>query len=194
MTYSDGPSTGEGVGAIAEALVQREHVSAVGLANLRRYLSAYINARFYFDQADVWDVVDEAITKVVAASHKRPIGGAETLGYFRRTAYNEAVDRLRRPAPIPSDQEQRALADDDIAVMLSATTDAHTVDRLMAALAAEGDGVATRVLNVFLSLAESLRRAPTSREVAAQSGVSHVTVQNVLARCQQRLLARGDPR
>jgi DNA-directed RNA polymerase specialized sigma24 family protein len=174
--------------AAAAALSYGTDPEHADYAALRADAAALVRRAGSFPEAEVADIADEAIAKLVQAAAAGRVLPESSLAYLRKIVRNEVVDRLRRRRPEPiGDEDFPDDSDDAIARMISSTSDARTIEQILRSTAQRGDTTATRVLNTYLTLAGSLRRDPTSREVAQVARVSHKTVADVLARMRYEL-------
>lgn len=175
----------------AVSLAEGRDVTSAQYQALRALLAGSVVSRFPRAGLDIEDVIDAAVEKFLAASSEPGKVRPETaLAYLRAITRNEALDRLRkdgREVALGDEQAFDQPADDEIARMLSEHADAATVERLLKVRAQAGDWRATRVINEFLSLAESLGRTPSDRQVALRAEVSHPTVRRVLEDLRQDL-------
>jgi DNA-directed RNA polymerase specialized sigma24 family protein len=139
------------------------------------------------DLRDPDDTASEAVARFVEAAHAgRLETQARPAAYLTRIALNAAVDRLRQEgrvdvvAEVESDE---AASDEEAIVRLldSEATCQRVSDGISEANQAE-DHVVVLVVTHWIDLAQSLSRAPTTREVAALAGLSHFTVAAALRR------------
>jgi hypothetical protein len=82
--------------------------------------------------------------------------------------------------------------DDEIARLLDRRADAERVRAALRESVADGRHDLVRIVRAWLNLASILGRAPSSREVGAQVGLSHTTVQTALAAFRDYFPPEGD--
>lgn len=113
---------------------------------------------------------------------------AAYLTVIARNLVIQELARQRSELQLDSEVELGAGEED---VRLEAVLDRYealvTLDQLRSRAIGQGDSVAVRVITAWLDLAEQLPRAPTSRQVAHEAGLSHTTVNRALARLRARL-------
>lgn len=165
------------------------------MSHVTRYASSVVSG---LSKEDLDDIASEALARLLAAAEKQILDESRSpAGYLLRTAGNLAIDHARRqlreePRELAADDswerqtarplEEARIDDDAIARLLSAVADAQTVMLGLAAAVAARDETAHRIVLHWLTLAERLGQAPTTRLVAAAAGVSHTTVATALRR------------
>jgi DNA-directed RNA polymerase specialized sigma24 family protein len=86
--------------------------------------------------------------------------------------------------PVPVD-------DDEIARLLDARADSERVRAALRRSVVDGRHDLVRIVRAWLNLASKLGRSPSSREVGAQVGLSHTTVQTALVAFRGYFPAEG---
>ena len=169
---------------------------ALDLAAILRAIDRHLAFRFSGTSSDLRaEARDEAIVRFLSALNERGefVAADSALAYIRSIASNALIDMLRRERVAQRRLPAAAYipaGDDAISRFIDATATSDVIEALLAELAENGDHVATRVINAFLALAEKHEREPTSREVAAESDVSHTAVAKVLSRLRTSLSIR----
>jgi hypothetical protein len=82
--------------------------------------------------------------------------------------------------------------DDEVARLLDRRADSERVRAALRQSVAEDRHDLVRIVRAWLNLASMLGRAPSSREVGAQVGLSHTTVQTALAAFRDYFPPEGD--
>jgi DNA-directed RNA polymerase specialized sigma24 family protein len=154
-------------------------------------LSRFLVARFPGLQ-DPDDTASEALARFVEAAQQGRIDPAlQPAAYLTRIARNAAIDRLRHEAHIVATPQPTAaspIADDDSIVrLLDSDATCQLVSEGIRAANQAGDHTVVRIITQWIDMAQSLSRAPTSREVGDQAGVSHTTVRAALTRFRSYL-------
>lgn len=169
---------------------------APDLGAILRALDRHLAFRFSGTSPDLRaEARDEAIVRFLSALNERGefVAADSALAYIRSIASNALIDMLRRERVAQRRLPAAAYipaGDDAISRFIDATATSDVIEALLTELAENGDRVATRVINAFLALAERDEREPTSREVAAESDVSHTAVAKVLSRLRTSLSIR----
>lgn len=101
----------------------------------------------------------------------------------------DALRRRRRTAGVSFEEQIHGggREDDRIAALLDSSAAATDVMRAMRQAADDQELELVRIVATWLGLAAANREAPTTREVGARLGVSHMTVQRALRAFGQRL-------
>jgi hypothetical protein len=166
-------------------------------------LSRFLAARFP-GLRDPDDAASEALTRFVEAAHEGRVDRAlRPAAYLTRIARNAAIDRLRHEAFVDVVAEPVAagtataspMADEDAIVrLLDSDATCELVSEGIGAANRAGDHTVVRIVTWWVDMAQSLSRAPTSREVGIRAGVSHTTVREALTRFRGYLPERAaDP-
>lgn len=166
----------------ADGAATRAAIDAV-FGELRVWL-----ARRGLDEDELEQVSSEAVRRLIQAAEDRRLDPSRAPGAWLRTvAEHLATDlvRKRRPTPLMLDETsyvQQSVEDERLARMLDA--DAASADVLKALRRAgdEGDHQSVRVVTSWLRLAELTGEAPSTRDVKAETGLSHMTVHRAMAR------------
>lgn len=170
----------------AALLVEGQSPADADYAELRRYLIRLTTRRTSHGVAEAEDIVDEALTRFLAAAARDSIDRSSALPYLIRIVQNEIIDRRRKRRNTVSEPfEDRPLTDDAIARLVESTATATVLEAALTLAARDGDAVCTCVVNEWLREAEQQGAKPSSREVARRAGVSHVTVQKALRRLRR---------
>lgn len=181
------------------AIRDNEDIESEEYQDLIQVISQYMfRAWPQLAPADIQDVAQETIERLLARRELlAEVPDEGLLGYALRGARNRQVDRWRsrqHEAPLESigDRTDAVPASDDgVLRMLDQSASLVTVRRLLQVLVEGGDVGAYRALVAWLDLAQQEGRAPTSREVATELGISHTSVGRALIRAR-RLLSSPD--
>jgi DNA-directed RNA polymerase specialized sigma24 family protein len=171
---------------LARVLQGGGEASSEGLAVALSGLEAYLAARFRLSAGDSSEVASEAITRFLEQCLSGGVDPERAAGLVTVMARNIAVDTLRRTGRetptgnVENEIDSQYSRDDEIAALLDQGADRSAIVEAMEAALAIGDLVTVRVVRAWLDLADQLGRAPTTREVAAEAGVSHSTVVRAL--------------
>jgi RNA polymerase sigma factor (sigma-70 family) len=154
---------------------------------LRTWLS-----RRGLEARDREEVCLDAVARLIRVARERGLDPARHPGaWLRVVADHLAIDALRRQraASIEFDERRHAgVADDDhLAQMLERSVAATDVRRAMREAAEADEHEVVRIVATWLGLAEANGDAPSSREVGARLGISHMTVQRGLQTFRRRL-------
>lgn len=138
-------------------------------------------------------MVDEAMAKFYVRSRKPGLKPDTALAYLRRSMGHEATDRHRKRPATPTDPSELepARSDDEIAKLLFDQHNARTVEDLLVSMAKLRDTNGTRVIGVYLRLAEEHGVSPSVRKVAAAAGLSHTAVGDILIRLRKAIEEGG---
>jgi RNA polymerase sigma factor (sigma-70 family) len=155
------------------------------------WLAGTLMRSYGFADNDAADAAQDAIVsllEVVGSGESAAHEIRNPAAYLTWLARNRAIDRFRRGHfETPRDLEPRgeaARGDDDerIAALLDRAASAAVIEEAMRAALDVQDALAVQVVTVWLDTAEELGKAPSSREVAKRSGVSHTSVNQALRR------------
>ncbi|MGI8684582.1 MAG: sigma-70 family RNA polymerase sigma factor [Acidimicrobiales bacterium] len=174
----------------------RSQVDAAVLRQLRAALGRRLR-QFGLTTHDLEEVVASALVRFVGAV----TGGAldpdrSAAAYLTVVARNSAIDLLRAKKHVERSADWRlasAGAEDETVEALTDAMTAHDVVRpALRKAAAAGEHSVVRVVAEWLDLAAEQGRAPTTREVAAVAGMSHMSVSRALRRFRD-LVEQGVP-
>lgn len=177
-------------GATAEQLVadlqEGRDPDPGALTDTTRDLRAYVGR--VFPDLDAEEIVQSTVVRLLDRRDRL----AETQidnawAYLITAARNAALDALRarrreRALQIETARKELVAEEDAVAGLLDRAATHEMVLAAMSAGVQAGDAVTIPIITVWLDLADKLARAPSTREVAAQAGVSHTTVATALRR------------
>jgi RNA polymerase sigma factor (sigma-70 family) len=154
---------------------------------LRRWLS-----RRGLETRDREEVCLDAVARLIRVVREGGLDPARHPGaWLRVVADHLAVDALRRQraTSVEFDERRHAGAADDehLARMLERSVAAADVRHAMREAAEAEEHEIVRIVATWLGLAEANGDAPSSREVGARLGISHMTVQRGLQTFRHRL-------
>lgn len=149
---------------------------------------------------DLDEVCSDAILRLIQQVQRGKLDPQRPPGaWLRVVADHLAIDALRRRAraagvPLDEDQHTSASDDDELAALLDRSAAATDVRRTLREAADAGDHEIVRVVVTWLGLASANGEAPSTRDVGARLGVSHMTVQRALRAFGERLTSSDVPR
>ena len=155
---------------------------------VRRQLAMRISRRLRCDAELIDDALDDALDRFDRYVAQREVDGGRAAGLLTVMAIRAALDRLRRQDRLvvraeidPTDLSPPApSAEDVVLAMLDRRASADLVLRGLRR-AMELDRLdLVEIVRTWLDLADSDSRLPSQRQVAAQLGVSHMTVSRAL--------------
>ncbi len=160
------------------------------LATVDEALRAY--ARRVFRDLDADDVVQNMLTRLV--QNKERLAGADIdsawaylIGATRNAALDAIRARSRRPEAGSDTLPEQAAPEDAIAALVDRNATHAAVVHAQKTLIEAGDDLVVPIITVWLDLADALGEAPSTREVAGHTGVSHTTVADALKRFRRTL-------
>jgi RNA polymerase sigma factor (sigma-70 family) len=150
-------------------------------------------ARRGLEMRDRDEVCLDAVARLIRVTHEGGLDPARHPGaWLRVVADHLAVDALRRQRAksVEFDERRHAGAADDehLAQMFERSVAAADVRRAMREAAEAEEHEIVRIVATWLGLAEANGDAPSSREVGARLGISHMTVQRGLQAFRRRLV------
>ena len=169
---------------------------ADGYRALRARVLRYLHS-VGITSVDADDIADEVLTRGLLTERKRP-EIQDPIAYILRSAYNAAADRKRRHRAEPVDPMLigdwgQKTNDDALLKLLDRELNLQLVRGAFKLANGEKDVTCLLVVQTWLDLAETQDAAPSSRDVGAELGLAHTTVQRALARFRdyvERVLAK----
>lgn len=145
-----------------------------------------------FPDLDPDDVVQGMLTRLLEQSERLARTPVEhAWGYLLGATRNAAIDVIRarkRQRQVPLDAAgEPSSSEDAIAQLIDQDASHSAVVTTLQTYVAAGDKSTVRIITIWLDLADELGRAPSTREVAAHTGVSHTSVANALTRFRRRI-------
>lgn len=140
---------------------------------------------------EIFDVADEAITRLLRESRRRGAPLENPAGWLRTVAGNIAKEKLEELGHFADSDVEPAVDDETIAVISRAASHSSVADALKLAIA-DRDETTVRIISDWLDLQDELGRAPSSRQVGEKAGYSHTTVNQALARFGEYLAEVGE--
>jgi DNA-directed RNA polymerase specialized sigma24 family protein len=157
-------------------------------------LTRFIAARFPRSR-DADDIASEAVARFVeAAKSGRVSAQGRPAAYLTRIAQNAAIDRLRQEGRVEAFAEVPTgeVADEEAIVrLLDSDATCQRVSEGIDAANRAGDHTVVLVITHWIDTAQTLSRAPTSREVGHRADVSHATVSEAMRRFRRYLPDAG---
>lgn len=132
------------------------------------------------------EVCSDALRRLIKVAREGSLDRRRPAGaWLRVVADHLAIDVLRRTrseraAPFDEQFHASGSEDDRLAALLDRHAAISDVRRALREAADAGQETVVAVIPVWLGLAEANGEAPSSREVAARLGISHMTVQRAL--------------
>jgi DNA-directed RNA polymerase specialized sigma24 family protein len=141
------------------------------------------------DADEASDIAAEAVTRLLELVDRDEIDARGGAGLVTVIAQRLAIDRRRRLGrhAAPERMVEQGAEDDRIVALLERGADAASVARGLRAAFDAGDLEVVRIIRLWLDLAETIGRAPSTRESAESFGVSHMSVARALQRFRQFL-------
>jgi RNA polymerase sigma factor (sigma-70 family) len=171
--------------------------SAGDLDALLRWLRDWAGSALRLSDADAADAAQEAVIALLERTLD-PAGEPvrNPAAFLTWLTRNRAIDRLRvqtRRSAEPFEAATEHLGGDDeaIARLFDRAATTQRVESALRVALEHDDAQTVRMVTIWLDQAEATGAAPSSREIAAQAGVSHTTVNQALRRFRSYLPAEG---
>jgi DNA-directed RNA polymerase specialized sigma24 family protein len=177
------------------------NASGTDLSVVTAHLQALLRRQFGgTPRLQAEDAAQSAVVRFTVAVQRGGVRRETAPQFLIEIARNLGKDLARkdfRARELPTEWAEMALSgpaseDDEVARLLDRRADSERVRAAMRQSVADGRHDLVRIVRAWLNLASMLGRAPSSREVGAQVGLSHTTVQAALAAFREYLPPEGD--
>jgi DNA-directed RNA polymerase specialized sigma24 family protein len=178
------------VGRLYDEITGVANASGTDLSAVTDHLQALLRRQFGGSpRLEAEDAAQSAVVRFTAAVQRGGVRRETAPQFLIEIARNLGKDLARkdfRGRELPTDWAEMApnsppSDDDEIARLLDRRADSERVRAALRQSVADGRHDLVRIVRAWLNLASMLGRAPSSREVGAQVGLSHTTVQTALA-------------
>jgi RNA polymerase sigma factor (sigma-70 family) len=154
------------------------------------WLTRTLKRSYGFPENDAADAAQDAILSLleVASGDEGSREIRNPAAYLTWLARNRALDRLRRrDFEKAADFEEAVDAsrggdDERIAALFDRAASSAAIEHALRTALDAQDELAVRVVTVWLDIAAEVGKAPSSRQVAQRTGVSHTSVNQSLRR------------
>jgi len=194
---------------VFDSAVERLYDEIVGVGNasgtdlsvVTAHLEALLRRQFGgTPRLQAEDAAQSAVVRFTVAVQRGGVRRETAPQFLIEIARNLGKDLARkdfRARELPTEWAEMALSspaseDDEVARLLDRRADSERVRAAMRQSVAEGRHDLVRIVRAWLNLASMLGRAPSSREVGAQVGLSHTTVQAALVAFREYFPPEGD--
>ena len=194
---------------VFDSAVERLYDEIVGVGNasgtdlsvVTAHLEALLRRQFGgTPRLQAEDAAQSAVVRFTVAVQRGGVRRETAPQFLIEIARNLGKDLARkdfRARELPTEWAEMALSspaseDDEVARLLDRRADSERVRSAMRQSVAEGRHDLVRIVRAWLNLASMLGRAPSSREVGAQVGLSHTTVQAALLAFREYFPPEGD--
>jgi DNA-directed RNA polymerase specialized sigma24 family protein len=194
---------------VFDSAVERLYDEIVGVGNasgtdlsvVTAHLEALLRRQFGgTPRLQAEDAAQSAVVRFTLAVQRGGVRRETAPQFLIEIARNLGKDLARkdfRVRELPTEWAEMALGspaseDDEVARLLDRRADSERVRAAMRQSVAEGRHDLVRIARAWLNLASMLGRAPSSREVGAQVGLSHTTVQAALVAFREYFPPEGD--
>jgi DNA-directed RNA polymerase specialized sigma24 family protein len=177
------------------------NASGTDLSVVTAHLQALLRRQFGgTPRLQAEDAAQSAVVRFTVAVQRGGVRRETAPQFLIEIARNLGKDLARkdfRARELPTEWAEMALSgpaseDDEVARLLDRRADSERVRAAMRQSVADGRHDLVRIVRAWLNLASMLGRAPSSREVGAQVGLSHTTVQAALAAFREYFPPEGD--
>jgi DNA-directed RNA polymerase specialized sigma24 family protein len=189
------------VGRLYDEITGAANASGTDLSAVTDHLQALLRRQFGGSpRLQAEDAAQSAVVRFTAAVQRGGVRRETAPQFLIEIARNLGKDLARkdfRGRELPTDWAEMApngppSDDDEIARLLDRRADSERVRAALRQSVADGRHDLVRIVRAWLNLASVLGRAPSSREVGAQVGLSHTTVQTALATFRDYFPPEGD--
>jgi DNA-directed RNA polymerase specialized sigma24 family protein len=189
------------VGRLYDEITGAANASGADLSAVTDHLQALLRGQFGgTPRLQAEDAAQSAVVRFTAAVQRGGVRRETAPQFLVEIARNLGKDLARkdfRGRELPTDWAEMApngppSDDDEIARLLDRRADSERVRAALRQSVADGRHDLVRIVRAWLNLASMLGRAPSSREVGAQVGLSHTTVQTALAAFRDYFPPEGD--
>lgn len=177
------------------------NASGTDLSVVTAHLQALLRRQFGgTPRLQAEDAAQSAVVRFTVAVQRGGVRRETAPQFLIEIARNLGKDLARkdfRARELPTEWAEMALSgpaseDDEVARLLDRRADSERVRAAMRQSVADGRHDLVRIVRAWLNLASMLGRAPSSREVGAQVGLSHTAVQAALAAFREYFPPEGD--
>jgi DNA-directed RNA polymerase specialized sigma24 family protein len=178
------------VGRLYDEIAGVANASGADLSAVTSHLQALLRRQFGgTPHLHAEDAAQSAVVRFTAAVQRGGVTRETAPQFLIEIARNVGRDLARkdfRGRELPTEWSEMAPSsptadDDEVARLLDRRADSERVRAALRQSVADGRHDIVRIVRAWLNLASLLGRAPSSREVGAQVGLSHTTVQTALA-------------
>jgi DNA-directed RNA polymerase specialized sigma24 family protein len=189
------------VGRLYDEITGAANASGTDLSAVTDHLQALLRRQFGGSpRLQAEDAAQSAVVRFTAAVQRGGVRRESAPQFLIEIARNLGKDLARkdfRGRELPTDWAEMApngppSDDDEIARLLDRRADSERVRAALRESVADGRHDLVRIVRAWLNLASMLGRAPSSREVGAQVGLSHTSVQTALAAFRDYFPPEGD--
>jgi DNA-directed RNA polymerase specialized sigma24 family protein len=177
------------------------NASGTDLSVVTAHLQALLRRQFGgTPRLQAEDAAQSAVVRFTVAVQRGGVRRETAPQFLIEIARNLGKDLARkdfRARELPTEWAEMGLSgpaseDDEVARLLDRRADSERVRAAMRQSVADGRHDLVRIVRAWLNLASMLGRAPSSREVGAQVGLSHTAVQAALAAFREYFPPEGD--
>jgi DNA-directed RNA polymerase specialized sigma24 family protein len=189
------------VGRLYDEITGVANASRTDLSTVTAHLKSLLRRQFGGSpRLQAEDAAQSAVVRFTAAVQRGGVRRETAPQFLIEIARNLGKDLARkdfRGRELPTDWAEMApntppSDDDEVARLLDRRADSERVRAALRQSVAEDRHDLVRIVRAWLNLASMLGRAPSSREVGAQVGLSHTTVQTALAAFRDYFPPEGD--
>jgi DNA-directed RNA polymerase specialized sigma24 family protein len=189
------------VGRLYDEITGVANASRTDLSTVTAHLQSLLRRQFGGSpRLQAEDAAQSAVVRFTAAVQRGGVRRETAPQFLIEIARNLGKDLARkdfRGRELPTDWAEMApntppSNDDEVARLLDRRADSERVRAALRQSVAEDRHDLVRIVRAWLNLASMLGRAPSSREVGAQVGLSHTTVQTALAAFRDYFPPEGD--
>jgi DNA-directed RNA polymerase specialized sigma24 family protein len=189
------------VGRLYDEITGVANASRTDLSTVTAHLQSLLRRQFGGSpRLQAEDAAQSAVVRFTAAVQRGGVRRETAPQFLIEIARNLGKDLARkdfRGRELPTDWAEMApntppSDDDEVARLLDRRADSERVRAALRQSVADDRHDLVRIVRAWLNLASILGRAPSSREVGAQVGLSHTTVQTALAAFRDYFPPEGD--